>query len=134
MIPKLPSGAKAISFLLAFWHDSSHLSDEDPSHPNEQKSLFGGPGVAGDPGKSCPDTMLLELDFSAVCFGHGESRSRAELTQMMVEMFVHENGPLLRIERTEKRVRVLRAACRAPGCEAVNCCDQLDPFALELAV
>ena len=39
----------------------------------------------------------------------------AELSQMMIDVLVHENGPLLRFERTEERVWVLGAARRAHG-------------------
>ena len=58
----------------------------------------------------------------------------AELTQMMVEVFAHEDGPLLRFERTKERVWVLRAACCALGCEAIDSCDELGAFALEIAL
>jgi hypothetical protein len=57
-----------------------------------------------------------------------------ELTQMMVDVFVHEDGPLLRFERTKERVWVLGAACCAPGGEAIDSCDELGAFALEVAL
>ncbi len=67
-------------------------------------------------------------------FVYGDTSLNAELSQMMVDMFVHENGPLLRIERTEKRVWVLRTAFGALGGEAFDCCNEPRAFALEFAL
>ena len=36
--------------------------------------------------------------------------SDAELSEVMVDVFVHENGPLLRLERAKERMWVLGAA------------------------
>src|SRR5580698_7801186 len=43
-----------------------------------------------------------------------------ELPQMMVEMFVHENSPLLRGHLSEKAVWVSRASCGAARDHTVN--------------
>ena len=56
----------------------------------------------------------------------------AELSQMMINVLVHENGPLLRFERTEERVWVLGAARSASGREAIDGCDELVAFTLEV--
>jgi hypothetical protein len=53
---------------------------------------------------------------------------------MMVDVFVHENGPLLRFERTKERMWVLGAASCALGHEAIDSCDELGTFALEVAL
>ena len=58
----------------------------------------------------------------------------AELSQMVIDVFVHENGPLLRFERTKERVWVLGATRCAVGGEAVDRCDELSAFSLEVAL
>ena len=58
----------------------------------------------------------------------------AELSQMMVDVLVHEDGPLLRVEWTEKRVRVGGAARGTLGGEALDRCDQPCAFTLEFAL
>ena len=58
----------------------------------------------------------------------------AELTQMMVDVFVHEDGPLLRFERTKERMWVLGAARCAFIGEAINRCDEIAAFSLEVAL
>ena len=57
----------------------------------------------------------------------------AELSQMMIHVLVHENGPLLRFEWAEERVPVTGAARGPLSCKAVDCCDKRGSFALELA-
>ena len=57
-----------------------------------------------------------------------------KLIQMMIKVFVHENGPLLRVEWTEERVWVLGAACDSLSGEAVDGCEELRAFALKLAL
>jgi hypothetical protein len=51
----------------------------------------------------------------------------------MVEVLIHEYGPLVRLQPTEKRVRVLRTAGCSFGGEAIDGCDELGAFALEVA-
>lgn len=63
----------------------------------------------------------------------GTEPSDAELSQVMVEMFVHENGPLLRFKRTKERMWVSRGAGCALSDKAINCCHELDPFVFEVA-
>lgn len=38
--------------------------------------------------------------------GSGDAPLHAELPEMMIDVLVHEDGPLLRFERTEEGVRV----------------------------
>ena len=56
----------------------------------------------------------------------------AELTQVMVQVFVHENRPLLRLERAEEGVWVGGAAGRADGDKAIDCLEEPGAFALEV--
>jgi hypothetical protein len=49
---------------------------------------------------------------------------------MMVDVFVHENGPLLRFERTKERMWVPGAAGCALGDEAIDSSDEMGAFAL----
>ena len=73
--------------------------------------------------------------FWLTCYQASRPRatlSYPELAQMMVEVLVHKNGPLLRAEQTEKRMRVMGAS-RAPGDKAIDMFDELGTFALELA-
>jgi hypothetical protein len=53
---------------------------------------------------------------------------------MMVDMFVHENGPLLRFERTKERVWVPGAASCTLVDEAIDSRDELGALALEVAL
>ena len=57
-----------------------------------------------------------------------------ELSQVMVDVFVHENRPLLWFERTEERMWVLGAASCTRGDEAIDSFDELHAFALEFAL
>jgi len=52
----------------------------------------------------------------------------------MVDVFVHENGPLLRFERTKERMWVLGAASCALVGKTIDRCDELGPFAFEVAL
>src|SRR4051794_1111283 len=45
----------------------------------------------------------------------------AELSEMMIDVLVHENGPLLRFESAEERVGVTGAARGSLTCKAVDC-------------
>ena len=58
----------------------------------------------------------------------------AELSQVMVDVLEHENGPLLRLESAEERVRVTGAAYGALTAKAVDCCDEPGAFALKFAL
>ena len=49
---------------------------------------------------------------------------------MMVDVFVHENGPLLRFERAKEGMWVPGAAGCALGDEAIDSSDEMDAFAL----
>jgi hypothetical protein len=49
---------------------------------------------------------------------------------MMVDMFVHENGPLLRFERTKERMWVPGAAGCALCDEAIDSSDEMGAFVL----
>jgi hypothetical protein len=53
---------------------------------------------------------------------------------MMVDVFVHENGPLMRIERTKERMRVLGTASCARMGKAIDSSDELGALALEVAL
>ena len=57
----------------------------------------------------------------------------AELSQVMVDVFVHENRPLLWLERTKERMWVFRAAGRAGGGKAIDRFKELGAFMLEFA-
>jgi hypothetical protein len=50
---------------------------------------------------------------------------------MMIEVFVHQNGPLLRFEWTKERMWVLGAARCAFVGEAVDRCDQRAAFSAQ---
>jgi hypothetical protein len=49
---------------------------------------------------------------------------------MMVDVFVHKNGPLPRFERAKERMWVPRAAGCALGDEAIDSSDEMGAFAL----
>src|SRR4051794_22306665 len=53
---------------------------------------------------------------------------------MMIDVLVHENGPLLRFEWAEERVPVTGAARGPLTCKPVDCCYEHGSFALELAL
>ena len=53
---------------------------------------------------------------------------------MMVDVFVHENGPLMRIERTKERMWVLGTASCARIGKAIDSSDELGALALEVAL
>src|SRR5271165_6090260 len=53
---------------------------------------------------------------------------------MMVDVFIHQNGPLLRFQPTKERMWVLGAASCALGDEPIDSCDELAAFALEVAL
>lgn len=61
------------------------------------------------------------------------ANSNAELPQMMVEMFVHQNCPLLRFEWTEEGMRMAGAADSALASEAIDCCKEPGPLSLKVA-
>lgn len=65
---------------------------------------------------------------------HTRTALDAELSQMMIDVLVHENGPLLRFEWAEERLRVTGAARGALTGKAVDCCDEPGTFAYEFAV
>src|SRR6201995_913682 len=52
----------------------------------------------------------------------------------MVDVFVHENRPLLWVERTKERMWVLGAASCTRGDEAIDSFDELHAFVLEFAL
>jgi hypothetical protein len=52
----------------------------------------------------------------------------------MVDVFVHENGPLMRIERTKERMWVLGTASCARIGKAIDSSDELGALALEVAL
>ena len=52
----------------------------------------------------------------------------------MVDVFVHENSPLIWFERTKERVWVLGAASCTRGDKAVDSFDELGAFAFEFAL
>ena len=56
----------------------------------------------------------------------------AELSQVMVQVFVHENRPLLRLERAEEGVWAGGAAGRAVGDKAIDCLQEPSAFDLEV--
>jgi hypothetical protein len=56
-----------------------------------------------------------------------------ELPKVMVEVLIHEYGPLPWFESAEKRMRVVRAAGRSLCGEAIDRCDELGAFAFEVA-
>lgn len=58
----------------------------------------------------------------------------AELSQVMVDVFVHENRPLLWFERTKERMWVFGAASCAGGEKAIDSSDELGASALEFAL
>lgn len=58
----------------------------------------------------------------------------AELSQVMVDVFVHQNRPLLRFERTKERMWMLRAPNCAGRRKAIDRLHQLGAFALEVAL
>ena len=53
---------------------------------------------------------------------------------MMVDVFVQENGPLMRIERTKERMWVLGTASCARIGKAIDSSDELGALALEVAL
>src|ERR1700759_4271080 len=59
--------------------------------------------------------------------------SNTELSQMMVDVFVHQNRPLLWLKRTEERMWVLGAARRAFLGEAIDRRDETPAFLFEIA-
>ena len=73
------------------------------------------------------DLMILDCSECEPC-------SYAELSQVVVDVFVHENGPLLWFERTEERMWVLGAAGCAPGDEAIDGPDKLGAFEFQVAL
>ena len=57
-----------------------------------------------------------------------------ELSQVMVDVFVHENRPLLWFERTKERMWVLGAASCTRRDKAIDSFDELFAFAAEFAL
>ena len=53
---------------------------------------------------------------------------------MMVDVFVHENGPLLRFERAKERMWVLGAACCTLRDEDIDSSDEMGAFELQVAL
>ena len=52
------------------------------------------------------------LGFGAAAPSQPQAASRAELAQMMIEMFVHQDRPFVRSQRAEECMRMGGAACR----------------------
>ena len=57
-----------------------------------------------------------------------------ELSQVMVDVFVHENRPLLWFEGTKERMWVLGTASCTRGDKPIDSFDELGAFALEFAL
>ena len=75
-----------------------------------------------------------KADFHGNILHAGAIGLDAELSQMMVEMFVRQDGPLLWLEWTEERMRVAGAALRALTGEAVDCSDKPGALAYEVTL
>lgn len=82
--------------------------------------------IAPDESKS-PCSLILANSYLPLSLD-------AELPQVMVNVFVHEDSPLLRLEWAEERVRVISAARGALTGKAVDCRDKPGAFALELTL
>src|ERR1700733_10634930 len=50
---------------------------------------------------------------------YGVSRSQSKLPQMMIKMFIHQDRPLLRRQRSKERMRILRTAPAPPSASPV---------------
>lgn len=62
------------------------------------------------------------------------SESHSELAKVMIEMFIHSGTPLLRSERTEERMRILRTLCFAALVKSPYTIFELLLFASEISL